>query len=363
MNISGGIEMCSATPVLVSASEDGSDDNWSQRQFSIATILPVLNEVEDIEACIESLLAQTISHQIIVLDGGSSDGTRKILSNYADKITILDNPGRHVGPARNLALEHISEDISHCFEIIGHATIPPDHLEKRVADLIALEKELDVKVGAIGTRVISVENPGLVEGWIEDTLASPLGSGGGQFARFKGRSKAKVPAFALHNVEAVRAVRGWDERFLTSQDSDLSMRMIAAGWPIYRSDVSYVRMRKRSSLRQWWLMCHRYGFWRSKVLLNHPSRFDVRELLPIIGLIACILLGEWAIIPVATYATVLLLSGILATVSSGRLSSVAGLPICLLILHTAFSLGLVDGIFRRGKASRDRTIQSKSSEH
>ena len=99
------------------------------------------------------------------------------------------------------------------------------------------------------------------------------------------------------------------------------------------------------------------------MLLNHPSRFDVRELLPIIGLVACILLGEWAIIPVATYATVLLLSGILATVSSGRLSSVVGLPICLLILHTAFSLGLVDGIFRRGKASRDRTIQSKSSEH
>ena len=356
MNLSGGIEMCSATPVFVSESGDGSDDNWSQRQFAIATILPVLNEAEYIEACIESLLAQTIDHQIIVLDGGSSDGTRKILSGYAERITVLDNPGRHVGPARNLALENLPEDTTHCFEIIGHATIPTDHLEKRVADLLDLETELDVKVGAIGTRVLSVENPGLVEGWIEDTLASPLGSGGGQFARFKGRSKAKVPAFALHSVDALQDVGGWDERFLTSQDSDLSMRMLAAGWPIYRSDASYVRMRKRSSLQQWWLMCHRYGFWRSKVLLNHPSRFDIRESLPIIGLIACILLGEWAVVPLVTYGAVLFFSGILAALNSGRASSIIGLPICLLILHTAFSVGLVDGIFRRGRASRDRTL-------
>ena len=355
MNISGGIEKCSATPVLVSASDDSVDGNRPQSQLSIATILPVLDEAEYIEACIESLLAQTIDHQIIVLDGGSSDGTRKILRDFAEKITVLDNHGRHVGPARNLALKHLPANISHCFEIIGHATIPSDHLEKRVADLLDLEKELDTKVGAIGTRVLSVENPGLVEGWIEDTLASPLGSGGGQFARFKGRSKTKVPAFALHRVEALQDVRGWDERFLTSQDSDLSMRMLAAGWPIYRSDVSYVRMRKRSSLQQWWLMCHRYGFWRSKVLLNHPSRFDIRELLPIIGLIACIFLGEWAIIPLVTYGAVLLSSGILAAVNGGRISGIIGLPICLLILHTSFSVGLVDGIFRRGKASRDRT--------
>jgi hypothetical protein len=66
-------------------------------------------------------------------------------------------------------------------------------------------------------------------------------------------------------------------------------------------------------------------------------------------------MGEWAIIPLVTYGAVLLFSGILATMNGGRISSIIGLPICLLILHTSFSIGLVDGIFRRGKASRDRT--------
>ena len=104
--------------------------------------------------------------------------------------------------------------------------------------------------------------------------SSPIGSGGGQFKNFNGRERTKVPAFCLHNVESLRSVGGWDERFITSQDSDLSMRLLADGWQLWRSDVSCVYMHKRSSLQKWWKMCHRYGFWRTKVVLRHPKRLD-----------------------------------------------------------------------------------------
>ena len=36
------------------------------------------------------------------------------------------------------------------------------------------------------------------------------------------------------------------------------------------------------------------------------------------------------------------------------LSHVLGVPFCLLILHTGFTIGLFDGLIRKGRASRDR---------
>ena len=321
-------------------------------QIRVCAVLPVLNEEKYIKRCVDSLLAQTFPLEILVLDGGSTDSTLEILQNYGDSIRVIHNPGKHVANARNLAMQHLGGDITHCFEIIGHSWVEPDHLEKRVQDLLDLEETLGQKVAAIGCLTESAASESHVAAWIEGALRTPIGSGGGQFNKFVGRHQTKVPAFCLHNVEALRSVDGWDERFITSQDSDLSMRLISAGWQLWRSDVSCVYMHKRSSIKNWWKMSHRYGFWRTKVVLRHPKRIDPRELLPLLGLFLIFALPEWWYAPVA-YASTLLISGIVY--SKSRPSSFVGIPICLVILHTAFTIGLFDGLVRDGKASSDRT--------
>mgnify|MGYP003328694530 FL=1 len=158
----------------------------------------------------------------------------------------------------------------------------------------------------------------------------------------------------MHRVEALRDVDGWDERFITSQDSDLSMRLLAKGWQLWRSDVSCVYMHKRSSLSNWWKMCHRYGFWRTKVILKHPKRIDVREFLPIIGLVMIFTLHSWWWAP-AAYGVTLLMMGTIYRPRGAGISSVLGIPLCLVILHTAFTIGLFDGLIRTGRAPRDRS--------
>ncbi len=321
-------------------------------QVRVCAVVPVLNEEKFIKRCIESLLAQTMPVEVLVLDGGSSDSTLEILSKFGDSITVIHNPGKRVSNARNLALEKIDKSMTHCLEIIGHSWIEPDHVEKRVADLIDLETELGYKIGAIGCLTESSDSVDLVSTWIDGALSSPIGSGGGQFNRFKGRKRTKVPAFCLHNIEALKSVGGWDERFITSQDSDLSMRLISQGWELWRSDVSCVYMHKRSSLSNWWKMCHRYGFWRTKVMLRHPKRADLREFLPIFGLLLIFILPKWWVAPSA-YLIALAVTGILY--SKSRISSIIGIPICLIILHTAFTVGLVDGLTRSGRPPKDRT--------
>tara|TARA_B100000212_G_scaffold233915_1_gene177874 strand:+ start:21033 stop:22025 length:993 start_codon:yes stop_codon:yes gene_type:complete len=321
-------------------------------EVRVCAVVPVLNEEEFIGRCIESLLSQTMPIDILVLDGGSTDSTLAILSEFGDKITVIDNPGKRVSNARNLALDHISDGITHCLEIIGHSWVDSDHVAKRVADLIQLENERGKKIGAIGCLTASSDSKDTISQWIEGALSSPIGSGGGQFQKFKGKSQTKVPAFCLHSVNALKSVNGWDERFITSQDSDLSMRLIDEGWELWRSDVSCVYMHKRSSLSKWWKMCHRYGFWRTKVILKHPKRTDFREFLPLFGLVLIFLLPEWWFAPLAYFTTIILVG---LVNSKSKFSSIVGIPICLAILHTAFTIGLIDGLARSGRPPTDRT--------
>ena len=60
----------------------------------------------------------------------------------------------------------------------------------------------------------------------------------------------------------------------------------------------------------------------------------------------------WSMILIGAYGTVLLLSGLLS--AKEGLSHILGVPFCLLILHTGFTIGLFDGLIRKGRASRDR---------
>ncbi|MDP6866650.1 MAG: glycosyltransferase, partial [Candidatus Poseidoniaceae archaeon] len=105
----------------------------------LATVLPVLNEEAHIEACLQSLLQQSLpaeEHIIIVLDGGSSDATKEIIRTIQEglkakqypEIHLFDNPGRFVPHARNLALQQLPESITHVLEFNGHIEVVPNHL-------------------------------------------------------------------------------------------------------------------------------------------------------------------------------------------------------------------------------------------
>ena len=333
----------------------------------LATVLPVLNEEEYIESCLQSLIDQSLpanQHTIFVLDGGSKDATKKIVQGICDgldpnqhpSIHLLDNPDRFVPHARNLALQQLPESVTHVLEFNGHIAIGRDHLVQMQQAWSRLESKHD-RLAGLGCRVVGDDSTkNTVESIIDATLSSPLGGGTGQFAQFHAEGETNVPAFALHLRSALEDVGGWDESFLTSQDSDLSMRLIKAGYVLCRTPNAIAKMRRRTSFKSWFLMSHRYGFWRTKVLLKHPRRLVIRELLPLFGLIATSLLflfnPMWSMMLIGTYGAVLLLSGLLSAKKGP--SHILGVPFCLLILHTGFTIGLVDGMIRKGRASRDR---------
>jgi succinoglycan biosynthesis protein ExoA len=336
----------------------------------LATIVPVYNEAANIEGCLHGLMHQTLlahQHMILVLDGGSTDGTPDLLMTLKQRwsgpeypeLRVIENPERTVPHARNLALKHLPPSVKFLVEMIGHAAVENDHLEQRLAAWERCTNLASRPLAGVGVRVVaSNREQGHASRWIEAVLGSKFGQSGGQFSPFRETGPTDVPAFVMHDRDAVDAVGGWDTTFVTSQDSDLSMRLLKAGYSLYRTPEPTVAMHKRSTLGQWWRMGHRYGFWRTKVLLRHPRRAKWQEFLPWIGLISTFGLylggvGLWWL-PSALYGVVLGCLGILHGSAQRSAMSVVGVPLCMVMLHTSFSLGLVDGLVRRGRLPRDR---------
>ena len=342
----------------------------SDVQPSIASIIPVLNESEYIGACLDSLIEQTLppeQHMVLVLDGGSSDSTgdevQKAIERSKERggplIELHFNPKKHVAEARNLALTLLPDSVRYTVEMIGHSTVEADHLELRMNEWSRIESSTPSPLAAVGIRVHPRQGKhGIVENWIEGTLASPLGSGNGQFESFTTSGPTKTPAFAMHSRTALEDVGGWDTAYITSQDSDLSMRLVDSGYAVYRTPATGVSMVKRSGLSKWWKMGHRYGFWRMKILQKHPKRISLREFLPWIGFLLTLGLymarSDLVVILPICYLSVLVIEGIRSSFRFKRFSSLFGVPFCLIMLHTSFSLGLLDGVFRKGRAPSDR---------
>jgi len=358
-------------------------------EVRILTVVPVLDESEHLDRCLNSLRSQTFDpnmHRILVIDGGSSDETRIIAEKHAidsrngsgPLLEVLDNPEMHVSPARNLALERVG-DATHMFEIIGHTWIPEDHLQSRVSDLLEAETSLGNPIGSMGTMVLAdSEEKGLIPTAIESALHSPLG-GSGQFARFKGRGPAISPAFCLHRVEAVKSIGGWDNRWVAGQDHDLNHRIAESGWPVMRSDISFVVMSKRSTFSGLWGMGRRYGHWRMRQLRAYPSRVRVREFLPWFGLIAtltCFTLSlttstpvfqEIAVGMIASYLLILTVIGLNGQINTPSLRGYIPFDgTCLVVaslflLHVSFSVGLLTGFLGLKPPSNERVMSANHS--
>jgi len=76
----------------------------------ISVIVPALNEGESIASCLSSLVSQRYDdYELIVVDGGSSDGAVGLAENYADKVIVFKGP---VGAAGNFDETNVlSEDV------------------------------------------------------------------------------------------------------------------------------------------------------------------------------------------------------------------------------------------------------------
>ena len=105
--------------------------SWRPR---VSVVIPVLDEERYLRRCLASVTAQTYPRkliEVIVADGGSSDGTRDIVRAVASddpRIRLIDNPRRTQAAGLNVAIAASSGEV--IARLDGHAAWSPQHIER-----------------------------------------------------------------------------------------------------------------------------------------------------------------------------------------------------------------------------------------
>lgn len=68
------------------------EDAGQEIPKTVSVVVPAYNEVETVGKIIDGLLSLELFREIVVINDGSTDGTKEILEGYKGKIIAIDNP-------------------------------------------------------------------------------------------------------------------------------------------------------------------------------------------------------------------------------------------------------------------------------
>ena len=318
-------------------------------------IVPCFNERAHIGALLDNLVgsAQTLDCQVIVADGGSTDGTQAIVAERAigdDRIRLMHNPHRIQSAAVNEAVEAFGADVDYFIRIDAHGDYPADYCEKLLGEV--------VRSGADSVVVAMVTNGrGLFQRAVAEAQNSRLGTGGaghriGSWGRWVDHGH-----HAVMRVSAFRAVGGYDESFSHNEDAELDFRLRKAGFRIWMTDRTSMIYYPRASIGPLFRQYLGYGRGRAKNLLKHHNIPRLRQAAPLLVapavLIALLAPMHWMFaIPFIVWSIVCLLWGLVSGIRKQRAETyLSGLP--AMVMHLAWSAGFwlqLSGIPKRSEA-------------
>jgi succinoglycan biosynthesis protein ExoA len=272
----------------------------SQRSPSrpVLVVIPCLNEGEHIEGIVSKLLAEAdeVDLQIVLADGGSTDGTRTIIERLArsdKRVAFLDNPKRIQAAAVNGAVRHYGDQADFLIRVDGHADYPSEYC-RRLIDAQARTQADSV--------VVSMHSQGhsCFQRAAAAAQNSILGNGGAAHRNRAEDRWVEHGHHALMRIEAFKAVGGYDDSFSHNEDAELDVRLIAEGFHIFLTSEVSVTYYPRHSFIALFRQYFHIGHGRARNFLKHRWIPKLRQL---------ILIG---IAPAVSLAVLTPLSGIFA---------------------------------------------------
>jgi succinoglycan biosynthesis protein ExoA len=312
--------------------------------MTAAVIIPTLNEVAHIDALLAQLLAEpaAIVGEILVSDGGSRDGTREIVSRFAQRsprVRLIDNPERLQAAGVNRAVAAADRRFEIVVRVDAHALYPTDYVARLLASLDA------TKADSIVVR-LTTEGRGGFQNAVAIAQNSRIGTGGA--AHRMGNASAWVDHG--HHAAFRRALfeqaGGYDTSFEANEDAELDARLRALGGRIWLDASIPVIYFPRDTIRGLARQYFRYGSGRARTSSKHGERLRLRQMLPpaVVVTIGCSLIGALIapallVIPLL-YALALIAASSLFAIKTRSIVALLAAP-ALATMHIAWGAGFL----------------------
>jgi glycosyltransferase involved in cell wall biosynthesis len=308
---------------------------------SVCVILPVLDEYDAIDPCLRSLRSQDYQgeFEVIVADGGSSDGTLDRLRDWQQEwasVRVVDNPDRV--QSAGLWVAASATDAAVLVRTDAHTTYAPDYISRSVDALTGSDSV------AVGGPLRPDAGAGFA-GAVAQAMTHSLGVGPARF--HSGDASGSVDtvylgAFRRADFLAIGGMRTLPSR--VAEDADLYYRWRKAGHSILLDPAIRSSYTPRATPSALWRQFYRYGLGKADMLVVNGELPSWRPLVPA-GLVMALLVGAllmpfswWPIAAVLTMWVVTLLAAMRFRVA---------VVWAAMIMHASYGLGLVRGLLRR----------------
>lgn len=309
--------------------------------------VPTLNEAKHIARLLEQLLveAKAMGWPIVVIDGGSTDGTPAIVQSFVargEPVQLAHNPKRIQSAAMNQAVAQFGDGMDYVIRIDAHGDYPADYCRALVEEARASGADsVVVPMTTVGQNTFQRA--------VATAQNSLVGTGGSAHRTGKGGAFVDHGHHALMSIPAYRAVGGYDETFRHNEDAELDHRLRLAGYRIWLTDATEMTYYPRSTPSGLFKQYFGYGGGRARNVLKHRVIPRIRQVLPLAILPAVVLAAlsfvHWiALIPLLAWCALCLAMGFVAT---RKHFADYGLPmtgaplvgVAAMIMHFAWSSG------------------------
>lgn len=222
--------------------------------YSVAVIIPTLNEEKFIKRCLDSIMAQSFPFEkmdVMVVDGGSLDKTKEIVKDYHEKhnnIRLLDNPGRIQSIAFNIGVKESTAPF--IVRLDAHAFYKPYYIEGCIKGL----KENSKRGNVGGQWDIQPQNDSL---WATTNAIlnySKFGIGGAIYRVGAEAGNVDTVPFGAFPRKMIEEIGGMREDLPRGEDNEYNSRIKKAGYDIYFDPqiecIYYARPTLKASCKQ-----------------------------------------------------------------------------------------------------------------
>jgi succinoglycan biosynthesis protein ExoA len=231
----------------------------------VTVAIPCLNELHHIEKCVSDVMTQDYPAdkvEVIVADGGSTDGTRQRLAELCvrhPRLRWIDNPRKIQAAGMNEVIRQARGDV--IVRLDAHCEYASDYVRQSVHALCATGAW-----NAGGSQRAKPQTP--FQRALCAALNSKLGVGGASYRQPDAEGFVDTVFCGAFRREAFETAGLYDPAAITNEDAELNQRILECGGDIYLSSKIISHYFPRSDFRSLARQYFRYGQGRARTLLK-----------------------------------------------------------------------------------------------